>query len=112
MIQITNISDRASQSFNLVGENGEQILFLLKYRPTQNGWFFDLSYEDFQIYDAHIGLSVNLLRQWSNVLPFGLTCTGNNKFDPFLIEDFQNGNFSLFVLNSNEVEQFEGEYFT
>lgn len=107
MRQITEIDSTPRQRLNLVGENNERISFTLQYRPTQQSWYFDLSYEGFEVYGVKLLNSPNVLRQWINVLPFGISCAVPDGTDPYFVDDFTSERVVVYLLNAEEVQLVE-----
>lgn len=111
MIQVTGINTDAVQEYTLVTDDGVEFEFTMFYRPTQNGWFFDLEYEDTSIKGSKLVNFPNILRKWKNILPFGLACVVEDGTEAYFVEDFLTGRANLYVLNESEVEQIEELYF-
>lgn len=111
MRQIT-LTDAASQQINIIGDNGEVIPFLINFLPTQNGWFFNIEYNDFILNGVYLTLSPNCLRGYRNVLPFGLLCTSVDGYEPQFASDFIDGRISLYLLNADEVAEVELTFYS
>ncbi len=112
MLLINNITNDPSQTLTLVGENQEQITLHLYYKPTQQGWFYDISYKNFTANGLKMVGSINTLRQWKSSIPFGLACISKDGYDPWFLDDFQSGRMSLYLLNADDVKQIELDVFT
>lgn len=112
MIEFTEITSEPNQNLTLIGENGENIEFNLRYMPSQESWFCSFTYEDFTINGLRVVNSPNFIRNFKNILPFGIGCTLVDKSDPYFIDDFSTGRAKLVLLTSDEVEQIEGAFFT
>ena len=108
MQKINNISNDAKQKHTILLEkDSSRIVLDLNYRPTQLGWFLDVTYENkgFKVCGLRITTNSNLLNQWRNVLPFGIICQCDDAQDPLLIDDFLVGRAVLGILSSEEAEQ-------
>lgn len=105
MRQITEISTSANQRLRLVGENNEQIDLVLQYKPTQQSWYFTLTYQGRTIGSKRVCESPNLLNQFRNVVPFGLACRVPEGGEPYFVEDFATGRVQLYLLNEAERDQ-------
>ena len=108
MQTINNISNDPKQKHTvLLADGSSRIVLTLVYRPTQLGWFLDLSYEDLgiEIYGIRITTNTNLLNQWRNILPFGLMCTCEDNQDPLLLDDFIVNRAQLHILSAEEVQE-------
>lgn len=112
MLQINNITNDPRQTFILVGENQEHINFTLYYQPTQRGWFFDISYGSFSASGLRLSSSINALRQFRNLIPFGLLVLTEDGYEPYYLNDFESGRVTLYLLNANDVELIEENVFT
>lgn len=104
---INNITDAASQQFNLVSDTGQVISFSLQFLSTQNGWGFNVGYNGFELNGGYLTLSPNFLRGYRNIIPFGIMCTSIDGYEPQFIEDFLSGRISLYLLNATEVQEIE-----
>lgn len=111
MKQITEITNDSSQKLNLIGEEGQEINFELFYKPTQQGWFYNLSYDNVTINGNRLITSPNILRPWKNILNFGIGINTSDNTEPFDIDDFINDRVQFYLLNSEDVETIEDELF-
>lgn len=111
MNQIDNITDDASQVTSPVLDDGSVVTIALRFLPAIERWVMDVAYGEFTANNLAVVVSPNMLRQWSATLPFGLACLTSNGIDPINVDDFQNGNASLFVLTADEVATLEAEVF-
>ena len=107
MQRIDNISNDARQKHTiLLDADSTPIVIELVYKPSQMGWFVDVSYDtlDFIVRGLRVTTNTNILNQWRNKLPFGLICQCNEAQDPLLIDDFLVKRAFLSVLSAEEVE--------
>lgn len=111
MQQITSITSQPKQRMTIVLENNETVDFLLYYLPRQQGWFYDLTYNNLTVKGSRVTLTPNSLRQFKRIIPFGIGFTSEGDVEPFSIDDFSSGRVSMIVLNSEDVEQIENEVF-
>ena len=115
---INNITTDSRQQFTLITESGEEVSFLLYYVPTQQQWAFNLSIGNLTINGATIGVAPNLLRNYRNLIDFGLMCISSDGYDPYYINDFvastpnSSPRIQLFLLNQTDVNNIEKTYFT
>ena len=49
----------------------------------------------------------NILTRSKNTLPFGLSVTVADNYEPFLINDFSSGRVKMFLLTSAEVQEID-----
>lgn len=111
MKYLNKITADAYQKSFLTGNAGQRIAMTLRFMPSQNMWMMDLQSGDFVCNGIHVVSSVNLLRNYKNVIPFGISCITLDSLDPYYIDDFAKQRCSLFLLTAAEVEIIEGEYF-
>ena len=95
---ITNLKDRAKQTFNLY------------FLPSQRGWFFDISYRGFTSNGLHLVNSCNVLSAYFNILRFGLFCEVIDGSEPYFVDDFANGRVKLYLTDEDEVKFLESLY--
>ena len=81
------------------------IKLTLKYRPAIQMWFMDISYNGIDINGLRVCLGLNLLRQWKNILDFGILVKGI--IEPMFIDDFSTGRVTMMLLNTDEVQTIE-----
>ena len=106
MNRITGLTRNASQKFTIADPNGGgDITITLNYRPRVQGWFIDIAFKTFALNGYKITRGPNILGKFRNVLPFGLGVTVSDNYEPFLINDFESGRVSLFLLTSTEVAE-------
>lgn len=107
MFFIKGITSDPYQTQNLVLPDGSTIVFTIYYRDLQLGWFItELTWGEFTINNLRITNNPNILNQWRNIIPFGLTCISQSDRDPQLQQDFLSGYSKLFVLTQAEVNQY------
>ena len=111
MQQITTITDQPNQLMTLVLENNETVLFRIYYLPRQQNWFFDFTYNNITANSLKVTLTPNALRQFRKQIPFGIAFTTEGNIEPFDIADFLTQRISMFILNSEEVQQIEEEIY-
>lgn len=78
----------------------------LYYRQSLPGWFFtSLNWNNGQWQEngRRIVTHPNMLRQYQNILPFGMACQTVNNREPTQIEDFASGASSLYLLTAQDV---------
>lgn len=107
MLLINQVTDATTQRRNLVLEDGTSLDLEVQFVPLQGGWFInELSYLGFTLRGVRIGNNLNILNQYRNLLPFGLACVTDLEREPSLQGDFLSGEFKLFILTAEEVQQF------
>lgn len=109
MLLIQNLTDDPLQDMSLVLPDGTQVFLEIYFRQYQQGWFINtISYgSNFLIQGLRISNNPSILRQWKNLIPFGLACYSAANREPSLIQDFSSGNSKLYILTAAEVAQYE-----
>ena len=111
MKQITSITSRPKQRRTHALENNETVDFYLYYLPRQQSWFYNFTYKNLTVNCSRVVLTPNSLRQFKNIIPFGIAFTAEGFVEPCALDDFSNRRVSMFVLNSDDVKQVESEIF-
>ncbi len=113
MRYIDKINDSAKQRLTIITEDGKSVDFNLYYAPTQEAWFFDISCaeESFTANGIKLVLSPNLLRQFKNLITFGLAVMSVDGFDPHYIDDFEKGRIQVYTLSTADVLAVEAGLF-
>ena len=101
------ITDSPSQKLILLLENGTRMNFNIRFFDNQDGWFFDLIYGSFAVYNRRIVTSPNLLRQFRGIIPFGLACVTSDGHEPIFQNDFLTKRAKIYLVDSDEVESIE-----
>lgn len=107
---IDAITDYPFQKMTVIGDNKERIDLTFRYMASQQLWRLDVSYGDFSAYGLLCMQSINLLRQWQDILPFGLMVRSVDGQDPFYLNDFSSGRIVLFYLNQSDLNALEAAY--
>ena len=112
MKQITALTQDANQQVTLVLDDGSKVSMGMIYVPSQNGWFYTLSYGN--LWPSTNPLSMqrlinnpNILRKYRNLIPFGICCIVIDGYEPIYQSDFVSGRVNLYLLNQIDVAQTE-----
>ena len=113
MKTISGISDAATQNFTLTLVDGSKATCVLYWRDQQIGWFLDVAYlpASKTINGLRLVASPNLLRQWRNVLPFGLAFTMPAGGDPLSKESFVSDGATFVLLEGDDLALIEETVF-
>lgn len=111
MQQISTLSNEPKQRHQLVLESNDTVDFRLYFYPRQQSWYFDFTYKDFSATGLKVVLSPNTLRNFKNIIPFGIGFDTDGLVEPFQIDDFSSGRVRMYLLNSEDVEQIEQEIY-
>ena len=112
MKQIVELTNDPRQNYTVIGENGEQIDLTLEYKETQELWSASIRYESFEVNNLYLTSRPNILRQWKNIIPFGILVGTNDNADPYYLDDFVNGRAQVFLLNEEDVQAVEEEFYS
>lgn len=106
---LNNITDAADQLMSITLDDGSTALLEFFYRSGIQRWTLDISHPLLNVHGLNLCLSPNLLRQWKNVITFGLAIDSTVGLDPINVEDFLNGRSLAYILSAAEVQQVETE---
>lgn len=108
---IDNLTSFADQTTTVQLQDGTTFDMELIYQGATQRWVMSISYGTLTINGINLCCYPNVLRQWKNLLPFGLACVTPNLTDPFDINDFANSRAVLYVLSQDEVNAVESTVF-
>lgn len=111
MLQITEISDSPRQKLNVVTENNEDFDLVLEYSDQQQGWFYSITFNDFVLNGARLVTGPNILRNYQNLIPFGIGILSEDGSEPIFVDDFSSGRIQFFLLNEEDVQEIETEFY-
>jgi hypothetical protein len=106
MRQISSLSDAPRQQFSYVIDNYEPVNVYLEFVALQYSWFMTITWGNFSLYNERVAVSPNLLRQFKNIIPFGIMITGENDIDPFAVDSWITKN-KFYFLSQDDVESIE-----
>ena len=112
MLYINKITGDASQQLTLIGIPTVQVGMTLRFMPRIQRWEMGVTWNDFDVEGIGVVCSMNLLRQFRNVIPFGISCITMNSLDPYRQQDFVNQVANLYLLTSADVAQVEKDWFS
>lgn len=108
MFYIQQITNYPLQNKTLNLSDGSFVEITLKFVPQQKAWFIDsLVYGEKTINNIKVVTNPNILRQFKNILPFGIACTSTEGRDPQFAEDFMEQKCSLYLLSRDELARYE-----
>jgi hypothetical protein len=114
MVQIDNLTDAADQVSTLQMPDGSVGTLELIFLASCSLWMFNFTHPQFpngadngQMLCQH----PNILRNFKNVLDFGMACESVNGNNPVSVEDFANGNITLYILDASDVAAVEADIF-
>ena len=111
MLALTNITNDPHQILTLIGLPGIQITMTLDYNPRTTQWILGVNDGTTQIQGLAVTTAPNMLRQWKNIISYGITCFRADGLDPYQISDFADQVATLFLLDAADIVQVEAEFF-
>ena len=118
MTIITGITDQPKQQTSIVLPDGTKAVLYLEYRPQQNGWYYNLTYGPntrlvpFVLNGQRLVSSPNIMRQFRNLIPFGIAILTQNNIEPTRQTDFIDGTITMLLLDTADVAQVEAQVYT
>ena len=104
MLQVTGLTAVPKQSIKIQLDDGSIVELRFIYRTNQRAWFFDVLYKDFSCCGIQLTNCPNIIRQFQNILPFGVGCYVKDGYEPWFLNDFESGRVSVFVLSADDVD--------
>jgi hypothetical protein len=74
-------------------------------------WIADFTLNDFTVRGLPVLCSLNMLRNFKNVIPFGILVLTTDGQDPRGLTDFETQYLKMYLLSQDEVEEIERTYF-
>ena len=109
MNQLTILSSRADQKAFIPLADGSLLQLEFIYRPGIQRWTVDVTHPLLTLTGYILCVAPNILRQWRNLISFGIAVTSTDGYDPVEINDFVDGRVSVYILSSAEVSLVESE---
>ncbi len=108
---VDNLTNAADQLTILILEDGTTVSLELLYNGVTQRWIANVTYGTTTINGLGLCCHPNILRQWRNILPFGLSVVTADQTDPFNINDFSSGRVLLYLLTAADVLAVEATLF-
>ena len=105
MRQITILDDNPNQSFYFTTGEGENLHFVLIYKPRQQSWFLDVEGDTFKVYGIRVCCHPNLLDKYNNLINYGICIQTIDGLDPWRVTDFKDDYCSFNILSKEEKEK-------
>ncbi|AFC22581.1 hypothetical protein phi1422_0061 [Bdellovibrio phage phi1422] len=108
MFKVQKITSYPLQKKTLNLPDGSQVRITLAFIPMQLCWVIkELTYKDFTLNSYTVVTGLNILRQFRNIIPFGIAVKCKENRDPVFVEDFQSEKAEMFLLSKEECQQVE-----
>lgn len=111
MKEITALTGEPKQRYQLVLETNDTVDFRLYFYPSQRSWYFDFTYNTLTVDGSKVVLSPNTLRNFKNIIPFGIGFVTDGYVEPYKLDDFSSGRIKMILLNKEDVEDIERNIF-
>lgn len=115
---VNGITSEPTQVMAIPLADGSRATLTLYFRPQQNGWFYDLEWPGsgdvitpFKCQNRRLVVAGNLLRQFKELIPFGLAVFTVDNTDPVTQACMSDGSTSVVLLNAADVERIESEVY-
>lgn len=106
-MRLIGISSDPTQQYTLALPDGTQVTFSIRFSPNQKGWFYSLTATNWESLNRRLVVSQNMLRQYRNILAFGLACFTTDGYEPIYQDDFLTGRAKLYLLTQAEAAETE-----
>lgn len=101
------ITNDPKQDLKLILEDGSKLQLKLVYIENQQGWFYSFIHPKLTVNNRRLVNSPNMLRQFRDIINFGLCCIVSDGSEPIFLDDFKNKRALFYTLNSTDVTTVE-----
>lgn len=109
MRKIETLDDSNKQIFTVSIDGYSGVKISMEFKPQQYAWFMSVTWGEFNLNNERVAISPNLLRQFQNILPFGILISHIDAIDPFSNDAWLTG-WEIYILDENELAQVEAIY--
>lgn len=103
MTQVDNLTEFSDQVASLIIADGSVATVRFKFDAATERWRIDVAHEEHIFNGVGLCCHPNILRQWRNVIPFGLSCITSDQTDPFTFSDLSTGRAKIYLLSEADV---------
>lgn len=107
---LTGLTAQPIQTVRASLDTGERVKLTFSFRPAVGMWFLDIEYRSRRWRGLRMNNNLNLLRQWKNVIPFGIAIFAPEFTEPLLINDLSTRRVRIGILTKAEVATLEQAY--
>lgn len=118
MNTINGITNEPTQTMAVTLPDGSRVTMTLYFRPQQNGWFFDLVWPGsatvltpFVVQNRRLVTAGNLLRQFRDIIPFGLAVFTVDNQDPITQGCLADGSTQIVLLSADDIATIEAQVY-
>lgn len=105
--KLSGFSNDARQRITFAIGDGSQVDLYLEFRMQQQGWFFDLAWGTFILRGQRMTIHPNILRSFHQIIPFGLSVTSTQSFEPQTSTCLTDGTVTMYLLTGDSVDSME-----
>lgn len=110
MRKITTLNNFYKQIFRVSIDGYSAVEISLEFKPQQFAWFVSLTWGTFSLNNERVAISPNLLRQFKNIIPFGIMISNTTAvIDPFSKDSWLEG-WEMYILSEDELVEVEAIY--
>jgi len=107
---LTGLRATGQQILTTTADNGDTINIVLYFQTRSATWKMDVSCNDFALKGVRVSHVLNLLDQYRNIIPFGISVLISDGGEPFLITDFSTKRVQIAILTPDEVQAIDSFY--
>lgn len=111
---VNGITSQPTQVMSITLADGSRVTLTLYFRPQQNGWFYDIQWPGsellevpFKCQNRRLVVAGNMLRQFRDLIPFGIALFSVDNTDPMTQACLADGTVTLVLLNADDVLSIE-----
>lgn len=112
MKRLDRLTDSAKQRYIVPLDDGGSFTLHLQYMPRVQMWKADIQQGDFILNGILVTSYPNILRQYKNILQFGIMVAVEDGTDPRYQDDFVTGRAKMYVLNADDIAYIEERIFS
>ena len=111
---LTGITNSPVQTCSIKIDDGSTAQITLRYSAGQRSWFCDLAHDptNFLLTGFRLVTTPNILRQYKNLLPFGLMVAYPAGGEPMTQDCLSDGTVTLVLLTAADVQTVENQFYT
>jgi hypothetical protein len=111
---LTGLTNAPAQTSAIPLDDGGTAQLSLRHSAGQQCWFYDLAHQpaNFLLTGVRLVTSPNILRQYKNLLPFGLMCAIPAGGEPMTQDCLADGTATLVLLDAADVQTVERQFYT
>ena len=111
MKKLDRLTDQPKQRYSVPLDDGGTFTIELIYLARPQLWMMNIAQGDFKLNGVVMTTYPNLLRQYKNLIQFGLMVVTADGTDPMYLDDFVTGRVGLYQLEQDDVDYIEREIF-